>query len=147
VHPHNIEALRKRVVQAAEAALAHHGHVSPIDILVGAGCLTSRDVDEWRRGRVDYLERVVDANLRRISLMMKQFRQWARARGLNPSETQYRHKSLRLRFNKYGDPEIERAYRTHYVSPEPRKGKRPRQEAARAADTLAGPPSEAAREP
>jgi hypothetical protein len=78
-------------------------------------------VDEWRQGRVDYLERVVVASLGKVSTAMRCFRGWAQARGLNPSETGYvartRGRQL-LRFSKSGDPGIERAYRTHWVSPE-----------------------------
>jgi hypothetical protein len=46
---------------------------------------------------------------------------WAHARGLQPSETAYVARSRgrpALRFSESGDPEIERAYRTHWLSPE-----------------------------
>ena len=52
---------------------------------------------------------------------MKLFRTWATGRGLVPSETVYvaRTRDRRpLRFSKTGNPDIERAYRTHWVSPE-----------------------------
>jgi len=35
--------------------------VTSIDVLVGVGWLEPWRVDEWRRGRADYLERVVGA--------------------------------------------------------------------------------------
>jgi hypothetical protein len=53
--------LQRRVVRAAEAALAERQYVTAIDVLVGVGWHTPRRVDEWRQGRVDYLERVVEA--------------------------------------------------------------------------------------
>src|SRR5450432_4001267 len=34
-------------------------------------------VEQWRRGQIDYLERVVQSNLPRISEAMKLFRSWA----------------------------------------------------------------------
>jgi hypothetical protein len=111
----------RRVVRAAEAALAKRKFVTAIDVLVGVGWLEPRRVDEWRQGRVDYLERVTVANLGKISTAMRSFRRWAQARGLRPSETAYvaRTRDRRtLRFSKSGDPGIERAYRTHWVSPE-----------------------------
>jgi hypothetical protein len=114
--------LDRRVVRAAEAALAQRRFVTSIDVLVGLGWLEPRRVDEWRQGRVAYLEAVVIASLGKISTAMKVFRQWAAARGLNPSETAYvaRTRDRRgLRFSKSGDEGIERAYRTHWVSPEP----------------------------
>jgi hypothetical protein len=84
---------------------------------------------EWRRGRVEYLERVTFANLGKISTAMRSFRRWAQARGLKPSETAYlaRTRDRRpLRFSKSGDAGIEQAYRTHWVSPELSEKKRAR---------------------
>jgi hypothetical protein len=50
------------------------------------------------------------------------FRRWALEKGLKPSETRYvrrtRAGTVELRFSKSGDPEIEKQYRTHYISPE-----------------------------
>jgi hypothetical protein len=69
---------------------------------------------------VDYLERVVEAGLGNISTAMRAFRRWGQQRGLKPSETGYvaRTRGRRpLQFSKSGDPAIERAYRTHWVSP------------------------------
>ena len=113
--------LDRRVVRAAEAALAQRKFVTAIDVLVGLGWLEPRRVDEWRQGRVAYLEVVVSASLGKISTAMKVFRRWAAARGLKPSETVYvaRTRDRRpLRFSKSGDEGIERAYRTLWVSPE-----------------------------
>jgi hypothetical protein len=117
----------RRVVRAAEVAVAKRKFVTAIDVLVGVGSLEPRRVDEWRRGRVDYLERVAVANLGKVSTAMRSFRGWAQARGLKPSETAYvaRTRDRRpLRFSKSGDPEIERAYRTHWVAPELSERKR-----------------------
>ena len=110
------------MVQAAEAALAHSGYVSAIDILTRSNLLSPWHLQEWRQGRVDYLERVIQGNLKKISLTMKLFREWAHAKGLRPSETGYvrrtRSGKVVLRFSISGDPGIEKAYRTHYVSPQ-----------------------------
>ncbi len=113
--------LERRVVRAAEAALAERQFVTAIDVLVGLGWLEPRRVQEWRQGRVDCLERVVVASLGKISTAMRCFRRWARERGLKPSETGYVARARgrqALRFSRSGDPEIERAYRTRWVSPE-----------------------------
>lgn len=121
MHPDNKEALKRRVVNAAEAALAHHQYVSATDVLTGAGFLQPANLQAWKKGRVDFLERMIQANLKKISLSMSLFRQWALAKGLKPSETRYvrsgRGGTVDLRFSKSGDPGIEKNYRTHYVSP------------------------------
>ena len=122
MHPDNERALENRATTAAEAALAHHHYVSAIDVLTGMGLLAPKSVQDWRKGRIDFLERVVHTNLKKISLCMAAFRRWARAKGLKPSETGYvrrdRGGTVNLRFSKSGDPGIEKSYRTHFVAPD-----------------------------
>ncbi|MEQ4721730.1 hypothetical protein [Nonomuraea sp. B19D2] len=65
-----------------------------------------------------YLEKIVDANLGKLSSALLILRCWAQARELRPSETVYlsRTRDRRpLRFSKTGDRGLERAYRTHWV--------------------------------
>jgi len=114
------EQLRARVVRAAEAALAQQNYVAPVDVLVRMGWLAPSHVDEWRHGRIESLETGVQANLTKVSRAMHLFRQWAHEKGLKPSETAYVARTRdrrRLQFSKTGDPRIEAAYRTHWVSP------------------------------
>ena len=113
--------LERRVRRTAEDALTRQRYVSAIDVLVGLGWLAPSHLDRWRQGRVESLERVVQANLRKITAAMTELRHWAQHKGLNPSETAYlaRTRDRRpLRFSVSGDDGIERAYRTHWVAPE-----------------------------
>ena len=126
---HTPDGLEGRVFRAAEAALAEREFVTAIDMLEGLGWLPRARVDEWRQGRVDYLERVVTVNLTKLTAAMRLFRRWALRRGLIASETAYlaRTRDRRsLRFGVSGDPDVERAYRTHWVSPELSEQKRER---------------------
>ncbi len=121
--------LEDRVIKAAEAALADRHFLSAIDVLVGIRWLTTSQVDRWRQGRVDYLERQVTADLSKISIAMAAFRHWAQQEGLHPSESAYLSRSRDhrpLRFSKSADPSIEVAYRTHWVSPELSEAKKVR---------------------
>ena len=121
--------LERRVIAAADAALAARGFVTAIDVLTGLGWLPPSSERAWRQGRIPYLERAVTANLSKTSTAMRHFRRWAHNRGLRPSETAYvaRTRDRRtLRFSKSGEPSIEVAYRTHWVSPELSEGKRER---------------------
>jgi len=117
----NQPELERRVHRAAEAALAGQQYVCAIDVLCGMGLLATTQVDSWRKGRIDFLERVIQGNLHKISSSMAIFRRWAKEKGLKPSETGYvrrtRGGTVALQFSKSGDPEIEKNYRTHYVSP------------------------------
>ena len=94
-------------------------YVSPVDVLVGIGWLDRASLKRWHEGQVAYLERVVQANLSRISEAMKLFRSWATAKGLVPKETHYIARTPRrqtLCFSKSGLPTIEQLYCTHWLS-------------------------------
>ena len=72
-----------------------------------------------------YLEAVCTCNLKKLSFIMKQIRSYAKKSNLKPSFCYYKrwgvkkkhgHKPvIPLRFSKSGNPEIEKAYATHYV--------------------------------
>jgi len=111
------KALAIRVASAAENATSARGIATPIDVLLGLGWLTQAQIEQWRQGRIPYLERVTTANLSRLSRAMSEFRRWARETGKRPSRTEYKHRSHKLRFSKSGDPKIEEAYRTHFLCP------------------------------
>jgi hypothetical protein len=114
--------LEERVAEAANAALSDQGYVSPIDVFMRMVLLAPSHVESWRRGRLPLLEAAIQGNLSKISDIMALFRKWARDRNLKPSETAYLARTTgprrNLQFSKSGDPGIELAYRTHYVSPE-----------------------------
>jgi hypothetical protein len=139
MNPKNRNALAQRVVKAAEAALAAQGYASSIDVLVGIGWLDAGKVEQWRRGQIDYLKRVVHSNLPRISEAMKLFRSWAARRGLYASPTSYiARRPRRQTLSRSGDPTIEALYRTHWVSQELSERKRERlaEKASRAPDLV-----------
>ena len=95
----------------------------PVQVLMDVGVLSKQDYENWRYGRVDYLERVCRINLRKLSIIMREVRAFARKNNLKPSWTFYKQwgrkkkPAIKLRFSKSGDEGIERGYATHYVSP------------------------------
>ena len=95
--PQNRRKLSGRIIKAAEAALAAKNYVSSVDVLVGIGWLDPASLKRWQQGQVAYLERVVQANLSRISEAMKLFRSWADGKGLVPKETHYIARTPRRR--------------------------------------------------
>lgn len=66
--------IEQRVIGAAEAALHHQYYVSPVDVLVGMGMLQAFHLQEWRKERIPYLEKVLQSNLGKISFAIKCFR-------------------------------------------------------------------------
>ena len=94
------------------------GFAAPADVLMDIGVLDKKKYDDWRHGRVPYLEAVCSVNLHKLSEIMNVVRTYAAANGLKPSFTDYRQvgsKDRKLRFSKSGNPAIEKAYATHYV--------------------------------
>jgi len=114
-------SIEERVARAAEAALADKKFVAPVDVLLGVGWLQPGLVDRWRQGRIEYLEVAAQVDPSKLSAAMTAFRRWTERHGLQPSEIEYVARTRdrrRLRFTSSGDPAIERAYSTHWVSPE-----------------------------
>lgn len=113
--------LEQRVTRAAEALLAERRFISAIDVLVGLNWLAPSQLDIWRQGRVAALEQLMQVKPAKVAAAMAALRQWAQNRGLHPSETDYiaRTRDHReLRFSITADAAVERAYRTHWVSPD-----------------------------
>lgn len=105
------------------------GYATPVDVLMDIGVLSKQDYENWRFGRVPYLEAVCNVNLRKLSFILHQMRVYAQKTGLKPSFTRYkqwgtkkkagqsRRSVVPLRFSKSGDPGVERWYATHFVDP------------------------------
>ncbi len=102
--------------------IRNKGYVAPVDVLMDIGVLFKEDHDNWRFGRVDYLERVCRANLKELSVIMKEIRIYAANNNLKPSYTFYhqwgKKKNRGLRFSKSYDENIEQNYATHFVDVE-----------------------------
>lgn len=112
--------LTGQVHNAMYQQIKKRGYAAPVDVLMDIGVLSKTDYENWRRGRVDYLERVCKMNLHKLSEIMRLMRGYAAKTGLKPSWTFYRQweckESRKLRFSKSGKAEIEKAYATHFVS-------------------------------
>jgi hypothetical protein len=115
------DPLYPRVASVVEEILRRGNIVTPVDVIVGVGLLTLEHLEEWRRGRVPYLERVINCNLTRLGRLLRILRFHAHDLNLKPSMTAYlcwgKGPKQRLRFTKTGDPRLEEAYATHFVWP------------------------------
>ncbi len=95
--------------------------VSPVDVLVGIGWLPATVVQQWRRGALAELERSAAVGGDRLAAVVELLGRWARDGGLHPCEVDYvagTRDRRPLRFTVAGDPAVERAYRTHWISPQ-----------------------------
>ena len=123
----NNRELTGKVNSAMYRQCRDRGYAAPVDVLMEIGYLSKKDYENWRYGRVSYLERVCMANLSKLSTVMHQMRVYAKKAGLKPSFCYYKRWGVKkkggqgrkpvipLRFSKSGDPEIERWHATHFV--------------------------------
>ena len=108
-----------RIVRAVEVLLARGDVVAPVEVFVEMKLLSPESVNDWRRGRVPCLERVIRCNLSEASRVLRVLRLHVHDLNLRPSITVYmRHgkgAKSRLRFSKSGELPLEEAYSRHFV--------------------------------
>ena len=111
--------LDKEVKRLVHQNRYEKGFVCAVDILLQLDYLTKKDYEDWRFGRVDYLEKVCNVNLSKLTLINKLIRKHSTELDLKSSWTGYNQygKGIkrRLRFSKSGDKTIEDRYATHYI--------------------------------
>jgi hypothetical protein len=115
----NRRPLPERVTEAAEASLAAQSYASPFHMLLDLGWLDPNSARRWQQGQVACLEDVMQVNPARIAEAMALLRSWAVAKGLPPTEAQYSARTPQrpaLRFTRGGDADLERQFRTHWLS-------------------------------
>ena len=115
------DKLYPAVARAMAEILKAGAVVAPVDVLLRMQRLTKQQVEDWRFGRIPYLERVTLGGLGKMSRILRILELHARSMNLKPSQTVYRKwgkggKRIRLRFSKSGDPNLEAAYSRHYLA-------------------------------
>ncbi|GAA2459353.1 DUF2293 domain-containing protein [Actinomadura vinacea] len=126
--------LARRVADAADTLLRRSHSVSAIEVFQQIGWLPGPRVDEWRQGRLDPLEAAMTVRHDKISTALRALRAWAEEKGLEPSEAAYiaaTRDRRTLRFTMRADEEADRAYRTHWISPDLTPARRERLAARR----------------
>ena len=121
----NDKELQVKVHSAMYHLIKGKGVASPAEVLIAIEALSKEDYERWRFGKVDYLERVCKINLRKLSFVNYEIRAYARKHNLKPSWTFYKKwgankkgdkgNTVKLRFSKSGDENIEKQYATHYI--------------------------------
>ena len=109
-----------RLERAVAAILVNGKVVAPIDVLVRMGMLASADLEAWRRGKVPYLERVVQGSLSRLSRLLRILGFHCHDLNLVATPAKYTmlgRKPVPLRFTKTGEARLEKIYARHFVWP------------------------------
>lgn len=116
----NQEELKVKVINAANDLVNEKGYIAPVDIFMKINILSKKDYDDWRMGRIPYLEKVCKVNLSKISLIMKELRSYALKSNLKSSFTVYKKwgkgNKIDLIFSKSRNKNIENAYSTHFIN-------------------------------
>ena len=114
--------LEKKIESLVHSLRYEKGMISSVDVLMRLDYLSMKDYEDWRFGRVDYLEKVCNANLSKLTLINKTIRKTAKNLKLKPSWTGYskfgKGAKSKLKFSKAGNRNIEEAYATHYIDKE-----------------------------
>ena len=109
------------IVRTVAMILETSNVVTPVELLLHLQRISKQQYEDWRFGRIPYLERVCIGNLSTLSVILRILDHHARAIGLKPSQTVYHKwgrggKQIVLRFSKSGAPALEAAYSKHYVA-------------------------------
>ena len=111
----NIE-LTKKVRSAMYCQCRRRGYTAPVGVLMEIGVLQKSKYEDWRFGRIPYLESVCTINLHKLSFIMHQMRIYAYKRwGVKKKNGQGHKPVIPLRLSKSGNPEVEKWYATHFV--------------------------------
>lgn len=115
------DKLYPTVARCVEEMLQTGNVIAPVDVLIRLLRITKQQYEDWRFGRIPYLEQVCLGDLEKLSRLLRVLDHHATARGLTPSSTVYRKwgkggKRITLRFSKSGNPHLEAAYSRCYVA-------------------------------
>ena len=123
-HPENFmnfANIKERVIRSAELALNDQQYVSAIEVFLRMGWLQFVHVQDWKRGKIPFLEMYIEIKPERMAYAMECFSEWACKKGLKPSLVEYLARTSgakrELQFSENGNPQVELFYKTHFISP------------------------------
>jgi len=123
------DKLYPSVVRAVTAILERSPFVAPVDVLIETQRLDKKLFEDWRFGRISYLERITNSGLGNLNRILRIIALHCQAIGLRPSQTVYNRfgkgPKTRLRFSKSGESTLEStleaAYSAHWVQKQTRE--------------------------
>ena len=68
------------------------GYAAPVDTLMDCNVLSQKDYEDWRFGKIPYLEKCCTANLGKLSFILHEMRVYAKKCGWKP--VSYTHLTL-----------------------------------------------------
>ncbi len=104
-----------RVVISIEKILENKTCVTPIDVFISMELLMKPDLDQWMKGSIPYLERVIICNLSKASRILRLISFHCHDLNMKPSTTIYKGKRNLLRFTKTRERKIEEIYSRSFI--------------------------------
>lgn len=121
VHDFRSDPMFPRIERAVATILTNSKVVTPVEVLVKMDILAPKDLEDWRFGRVPYLERVIRASLSRLSRHLRILGYHCHDLNLVASQSTYvkwgKGQRTPLRFTKTGDQRLEKVYARHFIWP------------------------------
>lgn len=113
---------KNKIEKISNRLIADKGFICSIDILCELEILSKGQINDWRFGKISYLEKVCSKNLGALTFINRTIKEIAKDKNLKPSWTAYnkfgKGAKSRLIFSKTKDDNIENAYATHYIDTE-----------------------------
>ncbi|MDJ0836872.1 MAG: GFA family protein [Acidobacteriota bacterium] len=113
------DKLYPNVCKAVTAILAEKDAVTPIEVFRRMDYLSESAEDDWRNGKAPYLEKVLIANLAKLSRVLRILHCHAVSSNMSwrihPYTRKTKNGRMPLRFTKSGDRNLEEAYARHYL--------------------------------
>ena len=81
----NDRELAAKVHSSMYRQCRERGYATTVDVLMDLGFLKKEQYENWRRGRVPYLEKVCMINLSKLSTLRHEMRSYAQKANLKPS--------------------------------------------------------------
>ena len=111
-------------VSRAIAEIVQDGDVvTPVEVLLRLQRISRQQYEDWRFGRIAYLERAFLGSLGKAGRILRIVQFHSASLGLTPSRSEYRqwgkkgrNRRIVLRFSKSGEPRLEAAYSTHFLT-------------------------------
>ena len=113
------DPLYRRVVNAVRHLTQSKQEITPINVLLTLGMLPPERLEEWRQGRIPFLEAALSSNLSKTNRVLRILRLHSHDANLKTVAQEYFRsgsgpKRL-LVFSRSRDPNIERAYARLYL--------------------------------
>ncbi|MCX6272950.1 MAG: hypothetical protein NTU44_17400 [Bacteroidetes bacterium] len=116
----NNSELEKKINSIVRELIDKQGFISSTDVLIKLGYLLQIDYENWRKGKIENLEKKCHVNLGKLTTINRILRQISGKMKLEPALTAYnkhgKGPKMRLQFSKSGEENIEKACSTHYVN-------------------------------